>query len=69
MIGWWNSSISRQKEAERMLALSDPRPGTWREVLAYAKDTKGEVPVLPCPFPTLYISVPTKDGNAGRVTP
>lgn len=34
----------KAKEAERMLALSDPRPEDMEQVLAYAKDTKEKFP-------------------------
>lgn len=44
----------KAKEAERMLALSDPRPEDMEQVLAYAKDTKEKFPYY-LSVPTLYI--------------
>ena len=55
----------KAKEAERMLALSDPRPEDVAQVLAYAKDTKEKFPYYHVRSYIVYICA-TKDGNAGR---
>ena len=55
----------KAKEAERMLALSDPRPEDVAQVLAYAKDTKEKFPYYHVRSYVVYICA-NKDGNAGR---
>ncbi len=56
----------KAKEAERMLALSDPPSRGRGASTRLRQGYQGEVPVLPCPFLHCIYLCQQKDGNAGR---
>ena len=58
----------KAKEAERMLALSDPRPEDVAQVLAYAKDTKEKFPHYHVRSYIVYICA-NKGWKCWEVTP
>ena len=58
----------KAKEAERMLALSDPRPEDVAQVLAYAKDTKEKFPYYHVRSYIVYICA-NKGWKCWEVTP
>ena len=58
----------KAKEAERMLALSDPRPEDVAQVLAYAKDTKVKFPHYHVRSYIVYICA-NKGWKCWEVTP
>ena len=60
--------VDLAKEAERMLALSDPRPEDVAQVLAYAKDTKEKFPYYHVRSYIVYICA-NKGWKCWEVTP